>query len=222
MAHAQTSTIENPQREQVRPQTQVRQNNGETSTSRVGSQERGRPGEMGDQQKGSDQQQKPGQQGDTSSGSTTRMAPPIVVLIDANGRATVRGTLLSVSSTTITIQSWGLQFVVDATNAQIVGKVSTLASFAVGDIIGVQGTLSQSSPGTLIASTIRDWGTFQNQKAMMRGRMGIGPTTPGSMMNDRRDDRPEGLRAPATTTEQSDRVNGSQSPLPIKGLEERR
>lgn len=94
-------------------------------------------------------------------GQENRQGPPIVVTIDANGRILVRGTLVSSSGTTLTVKSWGMQFAVDASHAQIAGAATNTTAFAIGDIIGVQGMLDANNPGMIAATTVRDWGSSQ-------------------------------------------------------------
>ncbi len=101
------------------------------------------------------------QQGGTTA-SLGHALPPIVVTIDVNGHVLVRGTLVSISGTILTIKSWGMQFTVDTSNAQIAGTITSVSSFAIGDILGIQGTLNESNPGVITATTVRDWGTSSN------------------------------------------------------------
>lgn len=112
---------------------------------------------MGGQRPGQ-QGQKPGQGGQEQG---KRQGPPIVVTIDANGHALVRGKLVSVSGTSLTVKSWGMQFTVDASKAQITGSVKDISSFVAGDVVGVQGMLDEGGSGTITAENVRDWGAVQ-------------------------------------------------------------
>ncbi len=94
--------------------------------------------------------QSDGQQGDQRDGQqqVPNMMRPVVA-IDENGHITLRGTLSSVDGHTLTIKTWGLVFTVDATNA-------SATPITVGDIVGVQGNISDSSVGHVVAKNVRD------------------------------------------------------------------
>jgi hypothetical protein len=120
------------------------------------------PGMSGPNASGISGMQEPQGGGNNSGASGRRQAPPIVITVDVNGHALIRGTLVSSAGTTLTVKSWGMQFTVDASNARIVGNATSVSLFAAGDIIGVQGVMDENNPGTVTAATVRDWGTTQN------------------------------------------------------------
>jgi len=81
------------------------------------------------------------------------------VRIERSGRAQLVGTLVSVSSTTLTVTSWGGNWSVDASNAKLVrryGGQSNLSEFQAGDYLQIQGTASSSAAWTIIATIVKD------------------------------------------------------------------
>ena len=145
--------------------------------------------------------------------SIKHSAPPIVLTIDANGHALVRGTLVSVAGTVLTIKSWGLQFTVETSNAQIGGTATNISGFVAGDIIGIQGMLDQNNSGAITAATVRDWGTSQGAGTVK----GLGEDSI-RMMGGMMGDHMNGTSTPSSTPPccKSDNHNGMMPP-PIHG-----
>ena len=80
-----------------------------------------------------------------------------VINIDASGNALVRGTLVFNNGTTMAVKAYGATFTVDTSKAAISGDVKDLASFGVGDFVGVSGTIADASvSSTIVADTVRD------------------------------------------------------------------
>ena len=80
-----------------------------------------------------------------------------LVKMGANGSILVRGTLMSVSGTTLTLNVQGTTFTVDASKAQINNKnVTSVSAFALGDFVGATGTVSLTNPTLVMAKDIKD------------------------------------------------------------------
>ena len=137
--------------------------------------------------------QSDGQQSDQRDGQqqVPNMMRPVVA-IDENGHITLRGTLSSVDGHTFTIKTWGLVFTVDATNA-------SATPITVGDSVGVQGNISDSSVGHVVAKNVRDitlykpmmdrasstrmMGDQGGTRPMMQARPKINPATQQSQVS---------------------------------------
>lgn len=84
------------------------------------------------------------------------------VQIGPGGRALLRGTLVSVSASSLTVQSWGGNWIVNVSaDAEVLPRVSgnssDLSAFAAGDLVGVNGVADENSAWTINASVVRDW-----------------------------------------------------------------
>lgn len=80
-----------------------------------------------------------------------------VINIDAKGHILVRGTLMSVTGTTLTVKAWGITFTVDASKVSKSSAPDTnLASFTIGDFVGVSGVITAEAPQTITAEVVRD------------------------------------------------------------------
>lgn len=100
----------------------------------------------------------------SSSSSTTPVvasgARKNVVEIGPAGRALLRGTLKSKATSTIVVTSWGGDWTVRlSSDTKIQPKVTdtSLASFEVGDFVGVNGVVATGQAWTIDASLIRNW-----------------------------------------------------------------
>lgn len=96
----------------------------------------------------------------TTGAATVNMKP--VLEIGPNGNTLLRGTLVSVGSNVLTVQSWGGNWTINVvTNTEVLPKITgtsaDISNFAAGDFIGVQGTANQSSAWTIDAKIVRDW-----------------------------------------------------------------
>jgi len=78
-----------------------------------------------------------------------RAMPPKMVEIGPQGKALLRGTVKSTTATTVTVTSWGGDWVVNTTD--------DTSKFMAGDFVGVQGTVSTAAAWTIDASLVRNW-----------------------------------------------------------------
>jgi hypothetical protein len=91
--------------------------------------------------------------------ATTASEQPIIQ-VGAAGKVLFRGTIASISSTTLTVNSWGGTWTIDvASGASILPAAAngSISQFSTGDFVGVQGTVSQSANWTINATLVRDW-----------------------------------------------------------------
>ena len=90
--------------------------------------------------------------------TVTTPVPPMMLLVGPQGRVLLRGTVDSVSTTSITVKSWGGDWTVNVpSTAQIMPRGAVLTNFHHGDFVGVQGTVSSIGSWTIDASLVRDW-----------------------------------------------------------------
>ena len=92
----------------------------------------------------------------TQASAMASMQP--VLSVNASGKTLLRGTIESVSATSITVQSWGGTWTVNVpASAQVLPQGVALSSFQQGDFVGVQGTIDSSGNWTVDATLVRDW-----------------------------------------------------------------
>ncbi len=98
-----------------------------------------------------------------SNNTTTNVMPAradkkMVLNIGPEGRVLLRGTISAVGTTSLTVKSWGGDWVVNVVpTTKLVPKSATIAQFAVGDFVGVNGLVSQSVLWTIDATLVRNW-----------------------------------------------------------------
>ncbi|MHB8660404.1 MAG: DUF5666 domain-containing protein [Minisyncoccota bacterium] len=82
----------------------------------------------------------------------------MVLQVGPKGHILLRGTIDSVSASSITVKSWGGDWTVNvSSSAQVMPQGAALSSFQQGDFVGVQGTVDQSASWTVDATLVRDW-----------------------------------------------------------------
>lgn len=99
---------------------------------------------------------------ETTAGTTgdSSNAHPMTLTVSASGRAMLRGTLKSVGTASITVTSWGGDWVVnigsDAKLTRRFGGASNLSELQAGDNVQVNGSINQSAAWTVDAKTVKD------------------------------------------------------------------
>ncbi len=84
---------------------------------------------------------------------------PVMINIDQNGNAMLRGEVESVGADFLVIKSWGSNLKVKVlSTTHIISKNGALSDFKVGDIAGVLGSVSEDGSFVIIADTVRAWG----------------------------------------------------------------
>jgi len=104
-----------------------------------------------------------GAQTSTSTPAVSETKTKAVVQIGPEGKALLRGTVVSVSGSALTVQSWGGNWTVNvASGAEVLPAVTgvtatDLSAFKAGDFVGVQGNADATASWTINAKTVRDW-----------------------------------------------------------------
>ncbi len=101
----------------------------------------------------------------TASTTTGTVQPTItapthsmVLQVGPAGRVLLRGTIDSVSVSSITVKSWGGDWTINVpSSAEVMPQGVALSSFHQGDFVGIQGTINQNSSWTIDARLVRDW-----------------------------------------------------------------
>ena len=106
---------------------------------------------------------------DTTGSTGTAAAPtptePQVLSVGAGGKVLLRGTIDSVSATSITVKSWGGSWTVNVpTTASVLPQGDSLSNYQQGDFVGVQGTINTGASWTVDATLVRDWTARQALK----------------------------------------------------------
>lgn len=95
----------------------------------------------------------------TTTATTPPASQPMVLQVNKDGKALLRGTIASLGSGTLTVNGWGGTWTVNVGSSVQVLPASAggLSGFKTGDYVGVQGTVSQSASWTVDATLVRDW-----------------------------------------------------------------
>ncbi len=95
---------------------------------------------------------------------TATPAQKMLLNVNGDGRVLLRGTISNVSSSSLTVTSWGGPWTINVGgNTKILPAAAgnDLSHFKTGDFIGVIGTINQNSLWTIDASLVRDWNYIQ-------------------------------------------------------------
>jgi hypothetical protein len=108
-----------------------------------------------------------GQMPKMSAGDAQRM----VLEVNPNGKVLMRGTVVTTATGTVTVQSWGGNWIVNVlpTSTLVPGTGMTT-----GDFVGVQGQINTTAPWTIDATLVRDWSvkmTEQVNRQEIKGMM---------------------------------------------------
>ncbi len=81
----------------------------------------------------------------------------MVLEIGPAGKVLMRGTVSAVTTNSLTVKSWGGDWVVNVSSSTALMPLKDMAQFVVGDFVGVQGTVSTSAAWTIDATLVRNW-----------------------------------------------------------------
>ena len=84
-------------------------------------------------------------------------ATQMVVQIGPEGRTLLRGTIETIGSGSLTVKSWGGNWIVNISSSTKLMPTTDMSKFKTGDFVGVQGMATTSGTWVIDASLIRDW-----------------------------------------------------------------
>ena len=82
---------------------------------------------------------------------------PMIVNIGPGGKTLLRGEIKTVGSSSLTVKSWGGDWIINISSSTQLMPKTDISQFAVGDFIGVQGMVNQSASLTIDATLVRNW-----------------------------------------------------------------
>ncbi len=98
--------------------------------------------------------------GATANVSSSMMpAKKMVLEIGPEGKTLLRGTISAVGTNSLTVKSWGGDWVINIASSTKLMPKTDMTQFSVGDFVGVQGLANQNSVWAIDASTVRNWTT---------------------------------------------------------------
>lgn len=101
----------------------------------------------------------------STAGAKITPAPPQMLRVGQEGRVTMRGTVASVATGSLTVDSWGGPWTINVgADAKVLPSLNGLKA---GDFVGILGTVSTSSNFTINATLVRDW---TSQRAMREAK----------------------------------------------------
>ncbi len=92
--------------------------------------------------------------------STAERAQPMVLQVGAAGRVLIRGTVVSASAGSLSINSWGGVWTINVPSSAKVYPAAandSVTGFQTGDFVGAEGTVDANASWTINAGTVRDW-----------------------------------------------------------------
>lgn len=95
----------------------------------------------------------------TTTSAPATSSPVYSISAGTNGNVTLRGTLKAISGTSLTVTSWGGDWMVDVSSAKLLrrfGAVAGIAEFQTGDQLTVQGKVSTSASWSITATRVQD------------------------------------------------------------------
>lgn len=92
---------------------------------------------------------------------------PMIVQIGHEGRTLLRGTVATAGTNSLTVKSWGGDWVVNVSSSTKLTSGSDMTQFQTGDFVGVQGSINQSAAWTIDATLVRNW-TDRKESQMMK------------------------------------------------------
>ena len=83
---------------------------------------------------------------------------PTVVQIGPGGRTLLRGDIIAVGASSLTVKSWGGNWIINISADTELMPNSDMSQFKVGDFVGVQGIVNpESTDWQVTATLVRDW-----------------------------------------------------------------
>ena len=96
----------------------------------------------------------------------------MLVQIGPAGKVLLRGTIDSVSASSLSVKSWGGDWTVNVgPSATVLPQGVALSSFKQGDFVGVQGSVDSSAAWTVTASLVRDWTARAAETAQIKANV---------------------------------------------------
>lgn len=96
---------------------------------------------------------------ETPTTNTTTNPSPMMINIGPSGNAMLRGTVVSVNTTSMVVKSWGGSWTIrTSANTKINSANKLLSDFKADDTVGVQGEISQDGTFIIDAKIVRQWG----------------------------------------------------------------
>ena len=90
---------------------------------------------------------------------------PMVLQISSSGGVLLRGTVTAVAMNSLTVKSWGGDWVVNIPASATLSPERNMSQFNVGDFVGVRGVINQGVSWTVDASLVRNWTTKRVNKS---------------------------------------------------------
>ena len=111
---------------------------------------------------------------ETSTPNEKHDHPAMVLNVNPNGKILLRGTVQSVGTNSITVKSWGGDWVVNvSTSTKLMPEGVSLSDFKVGDFVGVHGSTSTTATLTVDATLVRDWRVKEESQMMKKEIKGM-------------------------------------------------
>ena len=86
-----------------------------------------------------------------------RAGTQMILQVNHNGKALMRGTIESVGTSSIMVKTWGGVWTVNIGSSAKLFPGTDMSQFKAGDFVGVQGQVSETAALTIDAAIVRNW-----------------------------------------------------------------
>jgi len=98
---------------------------------------------------------------DSNTSSPSSYPKPMIIDINSSGKILLRGTITAVGTSSLTVKSWGGNWIINILTDTKIVPGDTISQFTVGDFVGVHGQVKEGVDWTVDATYIRDWSVRQ-------------------------------------------------------------
>ena len=106
--------------------------------------------------------------------TAVRAGTQMLLEVNHNGKALLRGSIKTVGTDSLTVTSWGGDWIVKISADTKLLPGTSMSQFKVDDFVGIQGIVSQSAAWTIDATLVRNWNARkveqENRKAIKTER----------------------------------------------------
>ena len=105
---------------------------------------------------------------DSNTSSPSSYPKPMIIEINSSGKILLRGTITAVGTSSLTVKSWGGNWIINILTDTKIVPGDTISQFTVGDFVGVHGQVKEGVDWTVDATYVRDWSLKQEWQTVKK------------------------------------------------------
>ena len=98
--------------------------------------------------------------------STSHDHLAMIVQVNQNGRALLRGTIKSVGTNSLVVTSWGGDWTINTSSTTRILPESSMSGWKAGDFVGIHGSVRENAVMTIDVTLVRDWSARKEIKEL--------------------------------------------------------